>query len=205
MDSDLSEKVDWISKLNHIEPKGIKYAIVSEPHDPDFMWVMAVRHRGETIGTGRAKKKRLAEHLAAKQAVEMFRQRRRTLHKAMGQASNQLGLRQEELVVRAFDAADSLPGWFHSIRLKDGDEDRRGIDAVVETHDLGNLMLQVKSSFRGAEKFFSKGRRSTLIGVVIVKHVDGPLTIRLNVLKVCETLRRQILNLREQRQNDEAT
>jgi len=202
MDSDLCEKVDWISKLNHIEPKGIKYAIVSEPHDPDFMWVIAVRHRGETIGTGCAKKKRLAEHLAAKQAVEMFRQRRRALREALGRASNQLGQRQEELVVRAFDAADSRPEWFRSIRLKDGDEDRRGIDVVIETRDLGCLMLQVKSSFRGAEKFASKGRRSTLIGVVIVKHQDGPLAIRLNVLRVCEALRRQILNLREQRQND---
>lgn len=45
--------------------------------------------------------------------------------------------------------------WIHSVRLATQDEDRRGIDIVVTTHQ-GSLFVQVKSDPRAMRRWYGK-------------------------------------------------
>lgn len=70
---------------------------------------------------------------------------------ARGDANEERGL----ALVKA--AVDGL-GWIQRVRKARLDEDRRGIDVVVETKDAGELYVQIKSSERGARTWTEKYR-----------------------------------------------
>ncbi|MDF1497422.1 MAG: putative dsRNA-binding protein [Patescibacteria group bacterium] len=108
------------------------------------------------------------------------------------------GQRNEEMVLKALsDPHYIYPKWFVSARLHDQDEDAMGIDIVVTTNDLGDLYLQVKSSYTGKRKFILRGRRRKLIGIVVVTRIDAEPEVLLKALQVCCDLRNEIMRRRE--------
>ena len=75
-----------------------------------------------------------------------------------GKAGIERGRRHEE---RALKAALRLPSWWllGAWRTRNGSQlDRWGIDIVVDTVDLGRIMLQIKSNERDADRFRAHGR-----------------------------------------------
>lgn len=75
-----------------------------------------------------------------------------------GRASLERGLRHED---RALKAALRLPSWWllAAWRTPHGSQlDRWGIDLVIDTVDLGRIMLQIKSNERDAARFRAHGR-----------------------------------------------
>src|SRR5271156_1710138 len=60
------------------------------------------------------------------------------------------GIQAEERGVKAC-RSEGRPAWMKTARYATREEDRHGIDIVVET-DVGRLFVQVKSSQRGVEK-----------------------------------------------------
>ncbi|MDP1625225.1 MAG: hypothetical protein Q8L64_05690 [bacterium] len=86
-----------------------------------------------------------------------------------------------ETEVRVLDALmerqNKLPEWFHTVYPATPDQDHKGIDYVIETHDLGKVFLQVKSSEHFARRFrFKQSRRRYnrfIAVVVILEHMDN--------------------------------
>lgn len=67
----------------------------------------------------------------------------------------------------------SRPWWIKNVRMSTSDEDRLGIDVVVETFDMGDIFLQVKSSLRRAAEFKEKPRRIDVEVVVVGRSDDA--------------------------------
>jgi hypothetical protein len=94
----------------------------------------------------------------------------REVRRQEGAKAKQRATDAEALVIQALK--DMPPSWVRKVRRGTADEDKRGIDIVVETADVGPLHLQVKSG-RNASRTASKFRRSHLyIPVIIVKRGD---------------------------------
>lgn len=116
------------------------------------------------------------------------------LNELYGVSSRDRGAVSEELVLEAaVSAKDRIPGVLGA-RLKTEDEDRRGIDIVVETTD-GSVLLQVKSSHRKAREFKAKHAltpNAPMLFVVVAsldracteRRVDGAIRAWLRQLKL---------------------
>lgn len=121
-----------------------------------------------------------------------------SFNKAFGSMVNQVGFNAE---MRALDASiyylHELQ-WVASVRLSNKTEDNRGIDLVFETKNIGDIFLQIKSSYMGAKKFTEK-RRSSLIKVVIIKHYENREDIWSKVKTAVLELRQEILKIRNEK------
>ena len=77
----------------------------------------------------------------------------------MGATTLEVALNNEKRVVEAlgtnYPFADRPP-WIKNVRLATKDEDNRGKDVVVETTDVGNILIQVKSSTCAKQKFLRR-------------------------------------------------
>lgn len=94
------------------------------------------------------------------------------------------GLKNEARVLNALQVEWDKPEWFLYCRAATSEEDKRGIDAVIKT-PVGDVYLQVKSSYAGIKKFYEQERirgRGRRIVVVIVRETDTPEHIRAAVL-----------------------
>lgn len=81
------------------------------------------------------------------------------------------GRRNEMVVEDALLTHNNRPHWLLQARGCTEDEDSRGIDVVVTT-DVGEVYLQVKSSYSNAQKFRRKSR-AAVVGVVVVRPTDS--------------------------------
>jgi hypothetical protein len=89
----------------------------------------------------------------------------------LGKEATKRGRVNEVRVLEAL-ALPSRPAWMRSFRKASEEEDRAGIDVVVES-DVGKLFVQVKSSRRG-KAAFAERRRGARIAVVVVAVTDSP-------------------------------
>lgn len=90
--------------------------------------------------------------------------------------------------------AEDMPPWILYVRRPTSIQDKfEGIDAIVETSDVGQLYVQIKSSKKYAEKFKS-GRhfkKNKSIVVVIIRDDDTPAEIRKKARKPLSELRQE--------------
>jgi len=102
-------------------------------------------------------------------------------HETWEQVGQEIGHLIEKQLIEVLDHKKDetlvLPGWFVSARLATPREDRRGIDVVVETNDLGCFFLQLKSSPAFVAKFLL-GKTRTRIAVVVIRPNASTETIR---------------------------
>lgn len=85
------------------------------------------------------------------------------------------GARNEVAVVQVLSGHEKLPSWMGDVRACTEEEDERGIDVVVET-DIGEIYLQVKSSYSNAQKFLRKWPQRN-VGMVVIRPQDDRDTI----------------------------
>ena len=104
------------------------------------------------------------------------------------------GRRNEERFFEAMNdvSAKNLPPWILRAHRPTSKQDKyEGIDAIIETSDVGRLFVQIKSSTAGEEKF-KKGRhfqRNRSFVVVVVSNYDTPESIRVKTRKLLSELR----------------
>ena len=90
---------------------------------------------------------------------------------------------------------ETMPSWLLSIRRATGEEDLDGVDAVVSTTDVGDLLVQIKSSEGGAA-FFKDSEHwwpARHIVVVVVLPYDTHEEIIRKTRKLLGNLRQEIL------------
>ena len=134
---------------------------------------------------------------AAKRSVTSQSHVRLRVQRTMRAVQHERGWRAEQKAVDALsEPFPDRPSWFRSIRLGTEEEDHEGIDVVIETKDLGKLLIQVKSSQAGVKKFVERGRRSHLIGIVVIGLDDETSVVRQKLLHVAKQLRHAILEKR---------
>jgi hypothetical protein len=121
--------------------------------------------------------------------------------KSVGKAKAAHGRCNERLAYNSFALAETLPSWFKDHREATKEEDEQGIDLVINSHDLGPLYIQIKSSRRGEIKFLDKGRRSRLIEVIVIRANETKKMVLEKILEACEKIRTQILERRGQKNN----
>lgn len=122
------------------------------------------------------------------------RQKRQSVIKRLRQTirelSDERGKRAEDLVFQAFgDAAIDAPAWFKGLRRPTPEQDAfQQIDVIVETHDLGELYIQVKSSFTGLKRFTEEYHPANVRCIVVMPNQDDSY-IRALVYDACNRLR----------------
>lgn len=114
--------------------------------------------------------------------------------RALNDISLERGRRNEERFFEAMNdpLAKDLPPWILRARRPTSTQDKfEGIDAIIETSDVGKLFVQIKSSMTGANNF-KNGRhfkRNSSIVVVVIRDDDTPKTIRAQARKLLSELR----------------
>lgn len=98
-----------------------------------------------------------------------------TASRTLGAVANSRGHQNEERVLASAVSAPNRLSWVRGARAADHREDALGIDVVVFS-ELGDLYLQVKSSYAGAASWMTSARtadrrRARMIEVVVA-HVD---------------------------------
>lgn len=109
------------------------------------------------------------------------------------QIAKDRGFANENRVAEAltFLSENDPPPWFKGWDKATPEQDRKGIDYVVHTYDIGDLYLQVKSSHAGCKKFNGR-RRKQLIAVLLVQ--ESNLLDKLH--KSLVFLRNEVLRIR---------
>jgi len=106
-----------------------------------------------------------------------------SIKKVFREVGIQRGETAELLVEKTLQELTDSFEWIKDFRKSTPEEDKkRGVDFVISTKDVGNLFLQIKSSWSGKEKALKKHPR---IPVVVV-HLGEDLTQIEN--KIRETL-----------------
>lgn len=105
---------------------------------------------------------------------------------------NEVGTMREERVVLTFSLPGILPAWFDYVRPGTPAEDHRGIDVVVQTHDLGPIGIQVKGCKVGVAKF-RRMYHDQPIAVVIVRESDSDLVVRNKTIRAIMGIRVALL------------
>ena len=106
------------------------------------------------------------------------------------------GMRTEDRFFEAINdtTAKDLPPWILRARRPTSTQDKfEGVDAIVETSDVGQLYVQIKSSKKYAEKF-KNGRhyaQNKSIIVIVIGASDTPADIRAKVRGPLSKLRRE--------------
>ena len=116
----------------------------------------------------------------------------------LGQVELRKGRLAEERVLAAVNAnAPTCLSWFRSARLATAAEDRRGIDIVIETKDIGLLYLQVKSS-RAAARKYRHTHQHVVISTVVVHFYESLENIWCRVFPKMIEIRKEVLRRRSQ-------
>lgn len=112
------------------------------------------------------------------------------LHQTIRELSEERGKRAEDLVFQAFSGTvRDAPEWFRCVRRPTPEQDRfRQIDVIVETLDLGELYVQVKSSFSGLKHFMEEYHPANVRCIVVTPNLDDGY-IRALVYDACNRLR----------------
>jgi hypothetical protein len=112
------------------------------------------------------------------------------LHETIRTLGEERGRRSEDMVFQAFAARPpDAPAWFKCLRRPTLEQDRlQQIDVIVETHDLGELYIQVKSSLTGLRRFEEKWHPANVRGLVVSLDQDDA-RIRALVYDACAYLR----------------
>ena len=125
-----------------------------------------------------------------------------------GLKPDQLGKENEQRVVDAF-SRDMLRKrkvtWIHTVRLSTEEEDRRGIDVVFGT-DVGNIYVQVKSSYVAKKRFITRqenGRYRRDIAAVNLTPFKGDDEVFRIVIARIEARRKWLLHENRQRMEAE--
>ena len=111
----------------------------------------------------------------------------------IGRVGRARGRENEERLLAAVLSIVGQTEWIRGARMGSPEEDRRGIDLVVDTN-VGPLFLQAKSS-RDAASRFRASRGHTLIGVVVVS-LDAVTTGRRAITELSK-LRAAVIANRE--------
>ena len=127
----------------------------------------------------------------------------RKLFRIMYETEVEVGKNNELRVFRAF--TDEYPfqnriHWIHSVRLVTEEEDVAGIDIIFET-DVGQIHLQLKSSFKGKEKFLKEqveGVRDLDIACAVIHPSYNAERICRIVTPILSRVRKQRLNTKGQ-------
>ena len=82
--------------------------------------------------------------------------------------------------------------WIKYARKATKKEDQEGIDIVVHTKNFGELFVQIKSSFKNAEKFYRKHPDKT-VAMIIVREEYSDNVVWREVKGGLIRLRREIL------------
>ncbi|MDO8510449.1 MAG: hypothetical protein Q7S15_02385 [bacterium] len=123
-----------------------------------------------------------------------FSQKACDLFRRLGQVSQERGDGSEQRVCIAFDEPFDAPLWFKGVSRAPWELDRKGVDVIVETTDLGKLYLQIKSSESGVQNFAKKGRKN--IAIVLIRGGDTLDEIRTKVLNALQPLRSELEKMR---------
>lgn len=112
------------------------------------------------------------------------------LRQTIRELSDERGKRAEELVFQAFEGpASDSPAWFKGVRRPTPEQDAfQQIDVIVETHDMGELYVQVKSSFTGLKRFMDEYHPANVRCIVVTPNLDD-VYIRALVYDACNRLR----------------
>jgi hypothetical protein len=103
--------------------------------------------------------------------------------------THQRGIESEMRVLESCRLS-SRPDWMHRARLATRIEDRSGIDVVIGS-DVGELLVQVKSSKLGKEHF--RPRPFLSIAIVVVHAADSAEAILAKLVSELEAIRAQHL------------
>jgi hypothetical protein len=92
----------------------------------------------------------------------------RTVEKTMRKYHLYKGAEAEKRSLQAiFSHLHELP-WIIYPRRATESEDQGGVDIVVYTRDIGKIFVQIKSSYKNAEKFYRK-HPDKLVAMIIIK------------------------------------
>jgi hypothetical protein len=111
----------------------------------------------------------------------------------LGELARRRGLENEKRVINACKLK-TRPPWMQDVRKATPEEDRDGIDVVVES-DVGKLYVQVKSSAVAKVAFQDKRRRAR-VAVVVVRPNDSKSDLLRKVLDGLSGLRGVFLEKR---------
>jgi len=117
------------------------------------------------------------------------------VRRTIGQIERQKGITAERKALEALLLNYKDLPWLSFPRKASWNEDRRGIDIVVPTTDIGELYLQIKSSRFGVEKF-NKKQHHQMVAVVVVKLSETSEVIWDNLKKALLELKTEILKKR---------
>lgn len=111
----------------------------------------------------------------------------------LSRLASERGRTHEHRVEESFKSLVGTPNWFRSISKSTQEQDRRGIDFIVETADMGSLYVQVKSSKTGKNEFKKRqGARANKIAIVIIRDTDDHARIRAKVISSLMELRKRL-------------
>jgi hypothetical protein len=118
------------------------------------------------MSTKKRRQKEAAQQLASRQAIGKF-----ALYK---------GKNAEERSLLAITSHYRDPELFWVVRARRATklEDRKGIDIVVQTSDIGRLFIQIKSSRRGADKFLREHSGSKAAVVIVREEYSDAQVLR---------------------------
>jgi hypothetical protein len=120
------------------------------------------------------------------------------LNYLIGVTESEVAKNNEKRVVTALTSEypfPNRPAWIGEVRLSTKEEDHRGIDVVIETTDVGNILIQVKSSHRGREEFLMR----QVAGKVSVKIIPVIINPRYDPHTICRIIMPLITHARNER------
>lgn len=200
-----SQDKNWITLFNNLLQrwgKHFRFEMLKKAEENQGICEVGLYVDDELISQGSASTLHQARQNAARRGMHWVNHYR-GIDSEIQKLAHIRGMRNEELSLDLFAHPPfPLPAWFVAIRKATPEEDQRGIDAVVTTTDLGNLLLQIKSSRAGVRKFLERGRRSSLIGLYVLNPEHDEVRRLRGVLKVLDDLRSEILQLRGQHEDD---
>ena len=179
----------------------LEYRIVEHPKPPNQLWVVAIFLDNRRAAVGIGKSQLEAEHLAAKRVYNKVIWHTKPevwwMVYVMKETTLERGAKTEERVIAAAKNVIAarppwFPNWFLGICSASKEEDEQeGTDAWVNTADLGDLRLQIKSS-HACKCEFEREHADLDIAVVAVEYSEGDEEIADAVVAEIEYLRERL-------------
>lgn len=193
----------WRTDLNNLAQEfGVAYRFCNKQRYKGTCKI-EIHIGGRLIDVGLGKTPAKAKGDAARRGFEWLRMAdeqdlRRAQAHARGHHLSEEERRSEQAVLRALlNCARAWPMWMANVRSATEKEYSLGIDIIVEAHDLGALFLQVKASRRSALQFLDRGRRRSMIAILVVTGQEEMPVLFSRALDVLEKLRTAIGRRRE--------
>lgn len=101
-----------------------------------------------------------------------------------------------EQVVQEGQENNTLPEWLVGYQRANLKDDMSGVDGWILTSDVGEIKLQIKSSFSGVKKFERNHHRRD-IAIVIIKNYDSSQLVLEKIITAVSPLRREYLSKRQ--------